>query len=81
MINFEQQIKSQSNGGHVNTGSAATIARKADEFLKEAMELIEDAVRETGMVFGEKAAEFAARVKGHKFSAVEFHYEKPNGEQ
>lgn len=81
MINFEQQIKTHSRDGKIGAGNAQVIAKKADEYLAEAVELINDAIKETGMVFGERAAEFMARLKGHKFSSVEFNYERPNGEQ
>ncbi|MEO6522224.1 MAG: hypothetical protein ABIN91_11140 [Mucilaginibacter sp.] len=81
MTTIQQQLKNASVNGCIPIDRALQVAAVADQQREETIALLRECERNVGMYLGEKINAHLSVLEGTKFSAVDYHYEIPNGEQ
>ncbi len=80
-MNITQTIRSAAVNGVISLEKALKIAAKIDEERNGTQELLQECEKHVGMLLGEKINVHVAAMNGTTFNLVEYHYEKPVGEQ
>jgi hypothetical protein len=80
-MTITQQLKNAAINGSINLEKALKIAQAYDEQCTTTTALLKECERNVGMYLGEKINEHIAEMDGAKFNAVDYHYERPVGEQ
>lgn len=81
MQTIQQQLRNASNNGCISLEKALRLAQAIDEERTQTVGLLKECERNVGMYLGEKINEHVAAMTGAKFNAVDYHYERPVGEQ
>lgn len=81
MQTLTQQLKNAANKGCINLATAEKIAAPIDAEREATITLLRKVERQVGMDLGEQINAHIADMQGVRFNAVDYHYEKPVGEQ
>lgn len=81
MSTITQQLKSRAINGHINTTEAERVATPFDQEREQTIALLKECEKNVGLYLGEKILSHIASMTGGYFNSVEYHYEKPVGEQ
>jgi len=81
MKTITDAIKQKSLNGQIKESDALAIAKKADELLAEALEMLTNCKKQVGMFIGGEISELQAKIKGEQFNEREYNYERlPDGQ-
>ncbi|MBB6109726.1 hypothetical protein SAMN05421821_105143 [Mucilaginibacter lappiensis] len=81
MQTIQQILKNTAVNGVISIDKALEVANKFDQERTATAELLKKCEKNVGMYLGEEINAHVANMTGQHFSAVDYHYEKPVGEQ
>ena len=81
MQNLTDQIKNNALDGKITLQKAIAIIAPIDIERQETVELLLVLEKQVGQYYGEQIKILLAKMEGKKFNSVEYHYEKPVGDQ
>lgn len=81
MNTLSQSVKNASVNDKITLKNALNIVKPIDEEREKTVDLLTRLEKQVGMTMGEEILSHIADMKGVKFNSIEYHYEKPHGEQ
>ncbi len=81
MQSITDSFKNASVNGQISLDKALKIVSFYEQERQETKELLRRCEKESGMVLGESINEHLSKMDGRRFNEVDYHYEKPVGEQ
>lgn len=81
MGNIQNSLKQASFQGMIKEEHAMIIGNKADQMLEKATNKLTELKGQVGMIIGGEIAELVSEIKGIRFNATEYYYDKqPDGQ-
>jgi hypothetical protein len=80
-MTITQLLKNAAINGSIRLDRALRIAAELDTEREQTKALLKECENNVGMLLGEKINEHLAKMSGVRFNALDYHYEKPVGEQ
>lgn len=80
-MNITEALKKASAGETIDLERALKIAAEFDREREDTMTLLKKCEKNVGMILGEDINQHLATMCGRKFNAIDYHYEKPVGDQ
>jgi hypothetical protein len=81
MRTITDALKQKSLNGQIKESDALAIAKRADELLASAFEMLTTCKKQVGMFIGGEISELQAKIKGEQFNEREYNYERlPDGQ-
>jgi len=81
MENIQNALKMAADGRIIKMKHALAIGEKADCLLTKTAKVLEKAMKQMGGIDGEECAEIIAEIKGQRFNAAAYSYDRePDGQ-
>lgn len=74
-------FKSAALGSKISVETAIKVLEPIDQEREETINLLKRCEKEVGMVLGEDINQHIANMSGRIFNPIDYHYEKPVGDQ
>jgi hypothetical protein len=81
MQSIQQTLRNAAVNGVISVDKALQLAGAYDKEREATVDLLSECEKESGMFLGPKIKAHIAKMTGRHFNEIEYHYEKPVGEQ